>query len=423
MSAGHLTRLPSGLIVATVEMPHMASVSLGLWVAVGGRYEPEKLNGVSHFIEHLLFKGTAKRSAREISEAVEGIGGSLNAYTCEDHTCFFARACCDRWPVLLEVLTDMLLHSRFAPSEIEKERGVIKEEIAMDVDQPQEHVFDLLNEVLWPEHPLGRRLTGTEKSINGISRAQMLAYRREHYVAGASLIVAAGCIEHDALVKRVRRFESGFPTGARPVFEPVKEVKASPQVRLLKRDTAQSQLALGIRTCSRHDPRRFALRLLSTLLGENMSSRLFQVVREDRGLAYSIHSNVTLFDDVGALTIAAGLDAEQIPAVMKLVLRELWRLIDKDPPVAELRQARDYVVGQLELGLESTENQMMWIGEQIFACDRIVPADEYKQELLGVTSGHIRRVARCFFQPQRMCAALISSSRLDQGLGRMLRKF
>src|SRR6059036_1487237 len=191
-----ITRLPSGLVVATTEMPHRASVSLGLWVGVGGRYEPAELNGVSHFIEHLLFKGTPKRSAKEISQAVEGIGGYLNAFTSEEATCFHARASHDRFDELLDVLMDMLLDSKFDPVEIEKEREVIREEIAMYLDQPQHQVQELLNDTLWPDHPLGRPITGTEKTLDRLNRPEVLDYIRKNYVAGATLIVAAGRLKH-----------------------------------------------------------------------------------------------------------------------------------------------------------------------------------------------------------------------------------
>src|SRR5438552_1562677 len=182
-----ITPLSHGLLVATSEMPHMASVSLGLWVGVGGRHEPAALNGVSHFIEHMLFKGTRRRSAKQLSEAIEGIGGYMNAFTGEESTCFYTRARQDRFEDCLDVLLDMFLHSAFAPGEIEKERGVIKEELAMYLDQPHHHVHELLNEILWPEHPLGRSLTGTEKTLDRLGRLQLVGYQRENYVAASTI--------------------------------------------------------------------------------------------------------------------------------------------------------------------------------------------------------------------------------------------
>src|SRR5438309_209826 len=210
-----VSRLNNGLTIATAEMPHMASVSLGLWVGIGGRYEPALLNGVSHFIEHLLFKGTRKRSAKEISQAVEGIGGYLNAFTGEESTCFYSKGRHDRLEELLEVLMDMFLHSTFARGEIDKERDVIKEELAMYLDQPHHHVHELLNEILWPEHPLGRSLTGTEKTIDALDRRQLVGYQRQNYVATSTLLIVAGNLRHERVLKAISRFAPQFPAGKR----------------------------------------------------------------------------------------------------------------------------------------------------------------------------------------------------------------
>src|SRR5262245_52688487 len=326
-------------------MPQMLSVSVGVWVGIGSRYEPAPLNGVCHFIEHLLFKGTRKRSAKEISQAVEGIGGYLNAFTSEEITCFHARASADRFDELLEVLADMYLHSRFAPLDITKERDVIKEEVAMYLDQPQHHVQELLNATLWPDQPLGRPITGTNQSLDAMKREHLVNYLRDHYVSGSTLIAAAGKLKHQQIVKAVSRYAKGFKAGKRPRFAPARNQQSAPRIRLFTRKTEQTQLALGIRTCSRHDDRRYALRVLNTILGENMSSRLFQVVREDRGLAYSIYSAPSFFDDAGDLVISAGLDTDNVTQALSLILRELRRLTETPPGAAELRRARDYVLG------------------------------------------------------------------------------
>jgi predicted Zn-dependent peptidase len=415
-----LTRLPNGLTVATAEMPHMASVSLGLWVGVGGRFEPKELNGVSHFIEHMLFKGTRKRSAKEISQSVEGIGGYLNAFTSEENTCIYSKARHDRFAELLDVLMDMFHNSLFEPQEIEKERGVIKEELAMYLDQPHHHVHELLNETLWPDHPLGRSLTGTEKTIDRLGRRQMLNYQDENYVSATTLIVAAGNLRHEHVVQAVRRYAGRFPQGKRPHFQPFEGTQDRPRVRLFTKDTAQMQIALGIRTCSRHDERRYALRVLNTLLGENMSSRLFQVLREDRGLAYSIHSGLSFFDDVGTLTISAGLDTDKLPRALKLVLEEMKRCAATAPGAAEMRRARDYLVGQLDLSLENTENQMTWVGEQLLAYGKVISPKETKERLAEVKPAQVRAVAREFFRPERMNLAVVSPLKSPDGLMALL---
>src|SRR5262245_56923329 len=227
-----VTQLRNGLKVASAEMPHMVSVSVGLWAGAGSRYESAQLNGVCHFIEHLLFKGTKKRSAKEISQAVEGIGGYLNAFTSEEVTCFHARACRDRFDQLLDVLMDMLLESRFAPEEIAKEREVIKEEMAMYLDEPHHQVQEILNATLWPHQPLGRPITGTRKTLDAMGRQHLLDYLQTHYVAGSTLVVVAGRLNNKHAVRAAARHASRFPTGIRPAFSAAKNDQHEPRVRL-----------------------------------------------------------------------------------------------------------------------------------------------------------------------------------------------
>ncbi len=415
-----VTHLPRGLTVATAEMPHMASVSLGLWVGVGSRYEPPELNGVCHFIEHLLFKGTKKRSAKEISQAVEGIGGYLNAFTSEETTCFHARACHDRLDDLLDVLMDMLLDSKFSPHDIRKEREVIKEEIAMYLDEPAHHVQELLNATLWPDQSLGRSIAGTDKTLDGMARPHLLGYLRRNYVSGSALIVAAGKLTHRQVIRATGRYARRLPAGARPQFAAARNDQQGPRIRLFTKKTEQTQIALGIRTCSRHDRRRYALRLLNTILGENMSSRLFQVVREDRGLAYSIYSTPSFFADTGDLVISAGLDTDKLPETLRLIMREVRRLIQAPPNADELCRARDYVIGQIDLGSESAETQMNWVGEQLLGYGRIFSLREIKRRLREVTAGEIRAVARDFFRPDRLNLALVSPLKRERGLARLV---
>ena len=403
-----VTQLKNGLTVATAEMPHMTSVSVGLWVGVGSRYEPAPLNGVCHFIEHLLFKGTRKRSAKEISQAVEGIGGYLNAFTSEETTCFHARACHDRFDDLLDVLLDMLLDSKFAPADIAKEREVIKEEIAMYLDEPQHQVQELLNATLWPGQPLGRPITGTEQTLDAMTRSDLLGYLRDNYVAGNTLIVAAGRLKHRRVVRAVARYASRFPITARAEASlPPARDQQRPRIRLFTKKTEQTQIALGIRTCSRQDERRYALRLLNTILGENMSSRLFQVVREDRGLAYSIYSTPSFFSDTGDLVISAGLDTDNVTKVLQLILRELRRMREAAPSAAELRRARDYVIGQIDLEPRK-HREPDELGGRATARLRQNPAAGANQAPLA--RGHCRR------NPGR-CARLLPPRAVEPGAG------
>ncbi|HOW67491.1 MAG TPA: pitrilysin family protein [Candidatus Paceibacterota bacterium] len=417
-----LTRLDNGLRIATAAMPHMASVSLGFWVGVGGRFESADLSGASHFIEHLLFKGTRKRSARQISQDVEGLGGYLNAFTSEENTCFFAKAGHDRLPDLLDVLFDMFLHSRFDPAEIRKEREVIKEEVAMYRDQPQHYVHELLNAAQWPDQPLGRSITGTIKNLDQLNRSALLNHQRSHYGAANTFVVAAGRVSHPRLVAEVARLTRAFPPGSRHPFAPAFNPAQQPVLTLDSREIEQTQLALGIRTCSRHDPRRYALRLLNTILGENMSSRLFQILREDTGLTYSISSSLSFFEDVGDLVISAGLDTGNVPKALTLLAKELSRLRDKPPGKAELARARDYVIGQSNLSLEGTEHHMMWLGEQLLGYGKITRPAILKRALRQVTPAQIQSAARDFFHPGLLTLALVSPLKSAGHLQRYLRQ-
>lgn len=415
-----LTQVGDGLRVATATMPHMASVSLGIWVGVGGRYEPAPLSGISHFIEHLLFKGTKRRSARQISEAVEGIGGYLNAFTSEDNTCFYARAHASKVDCLFDVLTDMFRNSVLDPAEIEKEREVIKEEYTMYRDQPAQLVQELLNEATWPGHSLGRPLTGTPKTIDALSRTDFLSYLETHYVSGSTLIAAAGCIQHTDLLKLVQRQRKSFRKGPRTTFEPAHSTATQPKIALHSKDTEQTQLALGFRTCSRHDSRRFAIRLLNALLGESMSSRLFQSIREERGLVYSIYSATSFWEDVGDLVISAGLDTEKLEETIRLITREIEVLKNRPVGKSEWQRARDYVIGQMDLTLESTENRMMALGEQVLGYGTVPDTQATKRRLASVTPAEIRSVARDFLRADRLTCALVTPRKRLTHLSRWL---
>lgn len=415
-----VTRLENGLTIATADMPHMASVSLGIWVGIGSRYEPERVNGISHFIEHLLFKGTKKRSAKQISQDVEGIGGYLNAFTSEENTCFYSKARHDCFEELLDVLVDMLLNSTFETVEIGKERDVIKEELAMYLDQTQQYVHELLNALMWPDQPLGRSITGTEKNLDYIRRKHLVEFQHSNYIAPATLIAAAGRLSHDKVVKAVKSYTKRWPMGKRAQFAGAIETQSKPNVHLFTKKTEQTQLALGVRTCTRHDERRYALRLLNAVLGENMSSRLFQTIREDEGIAYSVYSSNSYFDDTGDLVISAGLDEDNLEKTLKIIMREMKKLRDQPVPKAELQRACDYVIGQMELSLENSENQMMWVGEHMLGYGKIFEADKVKVRLNKVTVADVRQVAQQFFVPNRLNLALISPMKSANGFEKFL---
>jgi predicted Zn-dependent peptidase len=403
-----LTTLPGGLRVATARMPQVDSVSIGVWVAVGGRHEPTALCGASHFIEHLLFKGTARRSARDISQAVEGRGGDLNAFTQEESTCYYARVAADHAWAALNVLGDMYHRPRFDPADVDKERDVIIEEIMMYRDQPHHQVEEWLGELLWDGHPLGRPLTGRLETLKRLNRTRLVGFKEALYTPRNTVVAFAGRVDHAACVERVRRewgtCRGGRAAGGRRVDGGVGQNR----LRVQTKDIEQAHLAMGFRLFGRNDPRRYALRLLSVVLGENMSSRLFQVVREKHGLAYAIQSGVHLYADTGVLGISAGLDRCRLDKAIDLVVREIVRMKAAPVGARELQRAKDYAVGQLRLGLEGTTNQMIWIGDNYTTFGRFVSPEECIDALRAVTAADLRRLAGEVLRASRVSVALIA---------------
>jgi len=396
------TSLENGVRIATREMPEMKSVSVGIWIGVGGRHEPEELCGISHFLEHLLFKGTAKRSGRDITEEVEGLGGFVNAFTTEDHTCLYAKAASQHLPTLANVLSDMYVNSLFAEQEIERERDVIREEILMYKDQPGQFSQELLTEAMWPQHALGRPLTGSVESISSIQREHLLKFVAENYNGLSTVVTVAGRCRHEEVVRHFRSQLKKLPRGRAPVFQRWNEVTREKRVLVAKDETEQTHLALGYYAMSRTDDRRHAMKLLSVILGENMSSRLFQQLRERYAYCYSVHSGTLVLEDSGLVSICVGLEPGKLRSALRAIHRELDKLRKKSPSKRELRQAQEYTIGQNELGLESTTNQIMWMGESLIAYDKVVDPEEVQTKFKEVTTEQIQQVANLCFAPQRM---------------------
>jgi predicted Zn-dependent peptidase len=402
-----VTKLKNGMQVATAELPHMASVCVGLWVDVGGRHETREQNGAAHFIEHMLFKGTKNRNAREISEEIEGLGGYLNAFTSEENTCYYAKASSEHWAHLLDVLFDMFLNAEFQPQDMKKERDVILEENAMYLDQPHQLVLEKINEILWPRHPLGRSITGTASSLKRLNRDRLQAFRRQHYTAPNVLLVASGKIEHRSFLKQARRFSRQLSQGTPASFDRIKDSVERFKYKFIPRKVEQAQLAICFKTCSRHDPRQDALQVLNTILGENMSSRLFQVLREEHGLAYSVYSNLGNYDDGGTLTIGVGLDPDKLNLSIQLIDRELVKLKAEVADEDEVKRAQQYLIGQLDLHLENTENHMIWVGEQLLGFGKIRSVEDIKEGILGVTADEVRNIAEDCFTRKKARMALV----------------
>ncbi len=402
------TRLSNGMRVITSRIPHVQSAAVGLWVGAGSRHEPERLGGISHFLEHMLFKGTQKRSALEISRAIEGRGGYLNAFTQEESTCYYARVGYDRLPVAFDVLADMLLHARCSAADTAKEKQVILEEMRMYADQPQHVVQELLQQSVWPKHPLGRPVIGSAKSVAAISSEDLLRYKSQAYVPSHLVAAFAGLVDHEACVAMVASAFGSLAAAKAPRIQSFRDTVKPISVVQTGREIEQNHLAIGVRMFGRGDERRSVLRVLNVILGENMSSRLFQIVREKYGLAYSIHSSAHLQKDSGFLVVQAGLDRERGAKALQLIGREMLRFAETPVKAAELKRAKDFVVGQLRLGLENTSSQMMWIGDNLLSHGRFINPNEVIEKVRAVTTDDILRLAQSYFRQSRLSVAAVT---------------
>lgn len=395
-------KLKSGLPVVVCPMPSLESITVGFWVGVGGRYEERSQMGISHFIEHLLFKGTKKRNALEITEAVEGVGGYLNAFTSEEATCYYASATARHLDLILEVLSEMVLKSTFPAEEVERERGVICEEIRMYEDQPAQVAQEALNEILWGKHPLGYRLAGTEKTVRSISRREIIDYWKSNYHAGNLAVVVAGKTSLAEILPKLEKLLKGIHLGKRAAFVKQKSIQSVSRFSWVKKPIEQTHLALGFPSISRHDPRRFSLKIMSTILGENMSSRLFQEIRERNGLAYSIQSSASYFHETGLFIIQSGVDTTKSAKSLQLTLKVIDQMRAKPPTTKEISRAKEYVMGQFLLGLESSSNQMIWAGESLMGFGLVKTPESVVKQIEKVTSEQVEQLSKEILNRDRL---------------------
>jgi len=402
-----VTVLKNGATVVSSPDADAESVSVGIWVGVGGRHEKPSQLGASHFLEHMLFKGTPTRSSLAISQAIEGRGGYLNAFTQEESTCYYARLPFEFLPQAFDVLSDMYLNASIKEDDFNRERDVILEEIKMYQDLPQHVVQEKLQEVMFKGHALGMPLSGDEASLRKMDRSALLNYKARAYAPGSTVFAFAGRLEHATCVECVEKAVGGLRKAPGLAFKNVDITVPQDRFVLTKKEIAQVHAVVGFRTFGRHDDRRYALRVLNGLLGENMSSRLFQSVRERRGLCYSIQSSYQLFEETGVFAISGGYDCQRALAALKLTAKEIRRVVDTKVGARELKRTKDYLLGIFRLGLEGTGNQMMFLGESLLNYGRVVRPEETIEGVQSVTSEDVRRVAEDVFEPSRLTLSLV----------------
>ncbi len=404
-----ITELPSGLRIITSEMPHMESVAVGIWAKLGNRYESPEFLGISHFLEHVNFKGTKKRKARQISQAIESVGGSINGFTSEEVTCYYAKVRYPKFETALEVLLDLYKNSVYNLEDIEIERKVIFEEIKMYNDMPQQLVYENFNTISWRGHPLGRPVLGTFETVGNIRRKDLLSHRNTYYVPLNTVISVAGNIKHETVVRKVSELSKGWRKGAKtgPCL-PYKEAQRSPRFSFNTRQIEQAHLVLGFKSFGKTDPERFPLKILSTVIGENMSSRLNHEIREKRGLAYSVHSHISRYRDTGAFQIGVSTDAVNLKKVIELILKTCNNISSKGIKPVELKHAKEFVRGCTALALERTSDYMIWLGENLLTTGKIQNAGELIEKYNKVSLEDVQRVARKVFTMKKLNCAVVS---------------
>ncbi len=398
MSIIKKTTLGSGIKVITEEMADSESVSIGFWVNTGSRYEPGEIGGISHFIEHMLFKGTVNRTAHEISREIESVGGVLNAFTGREYTCFYAKVLNRDLGRAVKILSDMFTNSVFSTREMKKEKMVVGQEIKMVQDTPDDLIHDVFAEKFFGGHPLGRPILGTYETLDAITRKKILQYYDRHYRTKGVFVAAAGGVSHERVTSLLERAFKPVEGDSPAVEAPLPG--EGPSVGLLDKDLEQAHICLGVPTLPQAHPWRYRLYLLNTILGSGMSSRLFQKIREKRGLVYSVYSYLNLYLDAGALVVYAGTTRENFRKVIELVLRE-FRAVAKNITPAELREAKSHLKGSLLLGLEASDSRMSKLAKDELYLGDVVPIEKVVRRIERVRVEDVKEAARKYLVPER----------------------
>lgn len=398
--------LPNGIRVVTERMPHVRSVSVGIWIGTGSREESPQDTGISHFIEHMVFKGTKNRSAEQIARSVDSIGGGLDAFTSKELVSYNAKVLDEHLPEVFDVVADLVRNPLFHEADIEKEKGVILEELKMEVDNPEYLIHEIFSSNFWKGHGLGRPILGTKQTIRGFDRDKVERYYKQFYTPSNILITAAGSLEHKKLMKLADQYFGDL----KPRRTAKLDAAPQPHAPLVFRDKSsleQVHVYIGVPSIAMPHEKRFACYILNAILGGGMSSRLFQNIREKQGLAYTVYSELTMYRDAGCMLIYAGTSLRSAGKVVESIVRELRELVDDKVTDEELRRAKDHLKGSFVLGLESTSNRMGNLARQELYFKRFFSLDEMLDSVENVTAEEVRDLARQFFDPKRMAVAML----------------
>jgi predicted Zn-dependent peptidase len=403
-----MTTLGNGLRVITEAMPHVRSVSVGIWIGSGSRREKGEQNGLSHFIEHMLFKGTTRRSAEDIARSVDSIGGNLDAFTAKELVCYNTKVLDEHLSLAFDVIADLVLHPMFREEDIEKEKGVILEEIKMEADSPDYLVHEIFSSNFWKDHPLGKPILGTRETVKRFDREMVHAYYSSMYAPSSMVVTAAGNLQHERMVSLVaQHFESAAPGEPLP---PDQTPATHARIALRnKKALEQVHMCLGVPSYPLPHEERFACYVLNTLLGGGMSSRLFQNIRERQGLAYAVFSELNPYRDTGCLSIYAGTSIESARKVVESIVNEFRQLKDQPVPDEELRRAKDHLKGSLMLSLESTGSRMSNLARQEMYFGKFFTLDELVESIESVTADDVQRIALTFFDPKQIALTVLGT--------------
>jgi len=400
----HKIEMSNGMTILVEEIRHVRSVALGIWVDVGSRYEGDLDRGVSHFIEHMMFKGTEKRTARDIAETLDAVGGQLNAFTTKEYTCYFARVLDEHFDLALDLLADMLFNSRLEGSDVDRERNVILEEIKMYEDTPDELVHDVFTAALWQGHPLGQPIIGSVDTVQNLSRDDLADFHRLHYRPGAMVAAVAGNIEHRTAMEKIQaRFAGTGRARERLMGTPV----ARNEIMCRAKETEQVHLCVGVPGYALSAPEIYTVQVINTILGGGISSRLFQEIREKRGLVYSVYSYHSSYHDTGVFAIYAGLGKENVEKALELIMQEIGEIQRGAVAEAELTRAKDQLKGNLYLSLENVNTRMSRLGKSQLYLGTVQAPEELVERVGAVTREDIARVARELFRPEMFALASI----------------
>ncbi|MDD3726299.1 MAG: pitrilysin family protein, partial [Candidatus Ratteibacteria bacterium] len=413
-------KIKNGIRIMYKVMPEFHSVSTGIWIKTGSRFETEKISGISHFLEHLLFKGTKKRNYRQIKEAIEGVGGTFNGFTSEEATCYWIKILGEYIELCLDVLSDMIQNPLLKEKDIEKERNVITEEINMYRDIPARYVFELFDEILYGGHPLGQPITGTVESISRIRREDMFQYIRDFYTAENVVVSIAGNINEKTIEKIIDKYLSSVKNRQENTFILWERKPSGPKTKVLYRKTEQTHIVMGGLAPDRFDSKRYPLTVLNTILAGNMSSRLFNRIRESMGLAYAIKGMTKHYQDTGAYLIYAGVSPEKTEKATSAIIEEMKKMKEKGPTQNEMKRAKKFIVSQILMGLEDNLEYMLWMGEERLFRKKLITIQETVEKINSVVAEDVKGIAEELFRPENMYLSLIGPSADEEKMTKII---